>query len=46
MATGTHYLGRSWGVAAGKLAADLIFYVPVIISYELRRRFQGASRDS
>jgi hypothetical protein len=46
MATGTHYLGRGWGVPAGKLVADLIFYVPVIGSYELRRRFQRASRSS
>ena len=46
MATGTHYLGRGWGVAAGKLVADVIFYVPVIISYELRRRFQNVPRDS
>jgi hypothetical protein len=46
MATGTHFLGRGWGVAAGKLAADLIFYVPVIVAYELRRRFQRMPRDS
>jgi len=46
MAAGTHYLGRGWGVPAGKLAADLIFYVPVIVSYELRRRFERSSRDS
>ena len=46
MAAGTHYLGRGWGVAAGKLFADLIFYVPVILSYELRRRLQRDSRDS
>ena len=26
------------GVVAGKLAADLIFYVPTIVSYELLRR--------
>jgi hypothetical protein len=46
MAAGTHYLGRGWGVPAGKLVADLIFYVPVILSYELRRRLQRDSRDS
>ena len=28
------------GVVAGKLAADVTFYVPVIISYELRKRLR------
>jgi hypothetical protein len=46
MATGTYYLGRGLGVPAGKLLADVIFYVPVIFSYELRRRFQRAPRGS
>lgn len=27
------------GLAVGKLAADLIFYIPTIISYELRKKF-------
>jgi len=45
MGAGTHYLGRGWGVPAGKVVADLIFYVPVIIAYELRRRFQRAPRS-
>ena len=29
---------RALGVVAGKLAADLVFYVPTIISYELLHR--------
>jgi len=40
MGLGTHWLGREWGVPAGKLAADITFYVPVILIYELRRRLQ------
>ena len=28
------------GVVAGKLAADVTFYVPVIISYEIRKRLR------
>jgi hypothetical protein len=28
------------GIVAGKLAADVTFYVPVIISYELRKRLR------
>jgi hypothetical protein len=28
------------GVLAGKLGADLVFYVPTIAAFELRRRHQ------
>ena len=38
MGLGTLWLGRAWGIPAGKLAADITFYVPVIIMYEMRRR--------
>jgi len=38
MATGMRYLGREWGVVAGKFAADILFYIPVITAYEWRRR--------
>jgi hypothetical protein len=31
-------LGPVVGVLAGKLVADLVFYVPVIATYELRKR--------
>jgi hypothetical protein len=27
------------GIAVGKLAADVVFYVPTITAYELRRRY-------
>ena len=35
---GTRWLGHGWGVVVGKLAADIVFYVPVIVTYEMRRR--------
>ena len=38
MALGVRLLGRETGVVAGKLAADLTFYLPVILTYELRRQ--------
>jgi hypothetical protein len=38
MGIGTRQLGWKLGVVAGKLAADVTFYVPVILTYELRRR--------
>jgi hypothetical protein len=33
----TGWLGRGIGVLAGKLAADVTFYLPVIASYEVQR---------
>ncbi len=38
MGLGLHYLGQGWGLIAGKLAADIIFYIPSIIIYEWKRR--------
>ena len=38
MGLGIRYLGREWGVLAGKVAADVLFYIPVITAYEWRRR--------
>jgi len=32
------------GVVAGKLAADVTFYVPVIVSYEIRKRLRKRLR--
>lgn len=29
------------GIIAGKLAADVTFYIPTIVSYELRKRYAG-----
>jgi len=43
MGIGMRYLGRPWGVLAGKFAADVFFYIPVITAYEWRRRL---ARDS
>jgi hypothetical protein len=40
---GVRFLGRDAGVVAGKLAADVSFYLPVILTYELRRRAAGRS---
>ncbi|HKC37959.1 MAG TPA: hypothetical protein VKC15_00310 [Gemmatimonadales bacterium] len=37
MGFGTRLLGRALGVPFGKLAADVTFYVPVILLYEWRR---------
>ena len=37
MGLGIRFLGRDAGVVAGKLAADVTFYLPVILTYELRR---------
>jgi hypothetical protein len=38
VAVGVAALGPVAGVLAGKLVADLVFYVPVIATYELRKR--------
>ena len=35
---GTQVFGRGLGIVAGKLMADLAFYVPVIYTYERRKR--------
>jgi hypothetical protein len=41
MGIGTRLLGRELGVLVGKLLADVVFYLPVIVAYEMRKR----SRD-
>ena len=41
MALGTHLLGLPFGIIAGKLAADGLFYIPVIATYEHRRGNRG-----
>jgi hypothetical protein len=38
---GEDALGRPLGIMAGKLLADLAFYAPVIVSYELRKAREG-----
>ena len=30
------------GIIAGKFAADIVFYIPVIIAYELRKKHLGS----
>jgi hypothetical protein len=39
MGLGAHYFGPTAGVIAGKVVADITFYVPVIAVYELRRYY-------
>lgn len=38
--TGTYVFGRNSGVIIGKVVADITFYIPAIISYELREHFR------
>lgn len=38
MGLGVRLLGLEAGIVAGKLAADVTFYLPVILTYELRRK--------
>jgi len=39
MGLGIYLFGGILGIITGKLLADVIFYIPVISSYELRKRF-------
>jgi hypothetical protein len=45
-AVATATLGTAAGVVVAKLVADLIFYVPVICTYELRRHREELSGSS
>ena len=38
MGLGMRFLGRTRGLVAGKLLADVLFYIPVILVYERRKR--------
>ncbi len=40
MGFGANLLGGKIGVIAGKLLADIIFYIPTIVSYELRKNLR------
>jgi hypothetical protein len=40
MALGTRFLGPELGVVAGKISADIVFYLPVIFIYEHRKRLR------
>jgi hypothetical protein len=44
MGIATHALGRGVGVIVGKLIADVTFYLPVIVSYELGQRRAGSRK--
>ena len=46
MGVAAQYLGRRWGIIAGKFVSDVTFYVPVVISYELRRIYRRSSSRS
>jgi len=43
MGIGARYFGATAGVLVGKVVADLVFYVPVIATYELRRFYARRS---
>lgn len=44
MGLGIHFWGQGYGLIAGKLAADFVFYVPTIIIYEfLNKKKDGLS---
>ncbi len=38
MSLGIHTLGVTRGVVAGQLTADVLFYIPVVMQYERRKR--------
>jgi hypothetical protein len=38
MGVGQRFLGPERGLIAGKFAADIVFYIPVIYTYERRKR--------
>jgi len=42
MGLGARFVGPKLGIVVGKLAADVLFYVPVIFMYERRRRWHAA----
>ena len=38
---GARFVGPKLGVLVGKLAADVLFYMPVVFMYERKRRWRG-----
>lgn len=40
MGIASHYFGQVRGVILGKLASDVTFYLPVIMSYEIRQAIE------
>ncbi len=43
LALGAHWFGPGLGVLFGKLAGDVLFYIPVIATYEFRKRKRAAA---
>lgn len=44
MGAGVRFFGPRLGIIAGKLVADLLFYIPVVFMYERKKRWRrGAS---
>jgi len=41
MGLGARFVGPKLGVLVGKLAADVLFYMPVVFMYERKRRWRG-----
>ena len=39
MGLGARYIGNGIGIFVGKIVADVIFYIPTIMSYEFRQHF-------
>ena len=39
MGLGARYIGNGIGIFIGKIVADVIFYIPTIMSYEFRQHF-------
>ena len=44
MAAGVRFLGTAIGLIVGKIVGDIGFYVPVILTYEWRRRRHGRTQ--
>jgi|TARA_B100001971_G_C17694859_1_gene288791 hypothetical protein len=41
---GVKFLGKGIGIFAGKITADIIFYIPTIISFEIRKFLEGKNK--
>jgi hypothetical protein len=40
----THYFGMELGVLVGKLSADVTFFIPTILIYEMRKSYEAKKR--
>ena len=41
---GVKFLGKGIGIFAGKITTDIIFYIPTIISFEIRKFLEGKNK--